>query len=74
MSTETDNSINFLIPSLDSENLECLDNLTSIDYDGGDLFDDLDLGPIARNRCNTWPIRNPTEFQPNNPLFMRENT
>jgi hypothetical protein len=67
MSTDADNSIDFLISSLNSGNLECLDN------NSGDLLDDFELEPTIRNRCNTWPTRHPTEFHTNDSLLMHEN-
>jgi hypothetical protein len=58
---------------MDSGNLECLDNFTSINYDGVDLLDEFELEPMVRNRCNTWPTRHPTEFETNDSSLMHGN-
>lgn len=67
------NSMHFPTSSINSEDLECLNNFTSIDYDGEDLLDNSDFELVVRNRCNTWPALHPTEFQTNDSSLMRGN-
>jgi hypothetical protein len=65
--------MHFPTSSINSEDLECLNNFTSIDYDGEDLLDNSDFELVVRNRCNTWPALHPTEFQTNDSSLMRGN-
>jgi hypothetical protein len=74
MSTDAENLIHSLAPSLNSENLECLDTFNSINYDGEDLLDDLNIESVVLNQRNTRPTRYPIEFQKNNLHLMRGNT
>jgi hypothetical protein len=72
MGVDTDNSMHFLTSTLSSANPDCMDNSTPIEYGSGDLLDDFELEPIVRNRCNTWPMRHPIEFQTNDSPLMHE--
>lgn len=67
------NSIDLFNSSLESGNLECLNDFNLIDYDGEDLLNDFNPEPMIRNRCNTWPTRHPTEFQTNDSSLMHGN-
>jgi hypothetical protein len=46
-------------------------NANCLDDTGRDLLDDFE--PMFRDRCNTWPMRHPTEVQANDPFLIDEN-
>jgi hypothetical protein len=73
ISNNADNLIHFLNSSVKSANLICSKNSTLMDDNGQDLLDDFKLESMLRNRCNTWPMRYPTEFQANDSFWMHGN-
>jgi hypothetical protein len=69
MSTDADNSIDFFDSTSDSTTPACFNSMNSNDED---LLGDLNIEPMARNPCNTWPTRYPAEFQTNDSSLMHE--
>jgi len=72
LANDQDNSsMQFLSSALATTVNDCIGSPNQMNFGTNDLLDDFE--PVARDRCNTWPMRHPnTEFQSNNSPIIHE--